>query len=201
MASHSMLTAAQLRSQAENMARLSLKFPTGTLQSTLENSSHYFLEDRETHVMAHSVKTWLSENETQLPPTGHTSFSSDLKSLERSFETDLRSLEKVAARKRADSTVRSSIRDSVRGSILLGAVRYEDMVPGLAPRPGEEIENLQQRHSRFCQDGNQSDRGALVPDDDMLHATGIKLALIITALCFAVFVMALGWYTERVVPN
>ncbi|OAA34782.1 hypothetical protein NOR_08294 [Metarhizium rileyi] len=201
LASHSMLTAAQLRSQAENMARLSLKFPTGTLQSTLENSSHYFLEDRETHVMARSVKTWLSENKTQLPPTGHTSFSSDLKSLERSFETDLRSLEKVAARKRADSTVRSSIRDSVRGSILLGAVRYEDMVPGLAPRPGEEFENLQQRHSRFCQDGNQSDRGALVPDDDMLHATGIKLALIITALCFAVFVMALGWYTERVVPN
>ncbi|KFG87985.1 putative efflux pump antibiotic resistance protein [Metarhizium anisopliae] len=173
------------------MARLSVKLPRDTLQSSLEKSSQYFLEDRETHVMAYRIKTWLSEDETQLPSTGHTSFCSDLKSLEKNFETDLRSLGKVAARPRADSIVRSSIRDSVRGSILLGAVRYEDMVPGMALRKGEEFKKLQQRQSRFSEDENDAIDTASMRDDGMQHATGMKLALIITALCFAVFVMAL----------
>lgn len=193
--SRSMAAAAQRQSQAVDMARLSVKLPRDTLQSSLEKSSQYFLEDRETHVMAYRIKTWLSEDETQLPSTGHTSFCSDLKSLEKNFETDLRSLGKVAARPRADSIVRSSIRDSVRGSILLGAVRYEDMVPGMALRQGDEFEKLQQRQSRFSEDENDAIDTASMRDDDMQHATGMKLALIITALCFAVFVMALGNHT------
>lgn len=186
-----MAAAAKRRSLAADMARLSVKLPNDTLQSSLEHSSPYFLEDRDTHVMAHSIKTWLSEEDTQLP-TGHTSFNSDLQSLEKSFESDLKSLDKVAARPRLNSTVRSSMRDSVRGSILLGAVRYEDMVPGVAPRQGGEFEKLQREQSRYSQYNDAGIDTVSIREDGEVYATGMKLALIITALCFAVFVMALG---------
>ncbi|OAQ59416.2 MFS toxin efflux pump [Pochonia chlamydosporia 170] len=190
MASHSAVVAATSRSQAEDLARLSVKLPKSTLKSSLETSSRYFLEDRETHAMAHSIKTWLSEDETQLS-TGHTSFCSDLKSLEKSFVADLKSLDKPPTRPRPNSMVRNSIRDSVRGSILLGAVRYEDMVPGATPRQGGEFEKLQLQQSRQSQYGDAGIDTSSIREDGEEYATGVRLALIIVALCFAVFVMAL----------
>ncbi|KHN96025.1 Major facilitator superfamily domain, general substrate transporter [Metarhizium album ARSEF 1941] len=191
MASDSMAAAAQRRPKALDLEPLRVKLSRETLQSSLENESQYFVDDRRARTMAPSITSWLSEDGTQIPTRGQTSFSSDLESLEKSFETDLRALGKVITRPRANSTVRQSIRHTVRGSLLFGAVRYEDVIPRVAAREGKESEKLQQRQSRFSENEADGIDAASIREDGMEYATGMKLVLIITALCFGVFLMAL----------
>jgi len=158
------------------LARLSVHLPKDSLSTSMAMSSRYFLDDRETHYMAHSIKHWLSDDESQAPTTTATP----------STIASLKFPERAAAR----SSVRNSMRNSqIRTSIILGTVPYDAVRPGEPPSLTPESKEMLGLVNGDSGDiANQPGKR----EDGQEYATGLKLALIITALCFSVFLMALG---------
>ncbi|KJZ80067.1 hypothetical protein HIM_00781 [Hirsutella minnesotensis 3608] len=157
------------------LARLSVKLPKDSLASSLASSSRYFLNDPDAHYMAHSINHWLSDDET-LPPTAAPTPSTI---------SSLRFMEKAHVR----DTQRFS--HQVRTSIILGTMPYDSLRPGTLP-PSESTEKLRPASSYGSDAGilpnkEESDKR----EDGQEYATGLKLALIVIALCFSVFLMAL----------
>ncbi|GJN66154.1 hypothetical protein PLIIFM63780_003622 [Purpureocillium lilacinum] len=157
------------------LARLSVHLPKDSLSTSMAMSSRYFLDDRETHYMAHSIKTWLSDDESHAPTMTATP----------STIASLKFPERAAAR----SSVRNSMRNSqIRTSIILGTVPYDAVRPGEPPSLTTESKEMLGLVNGDSGDiANQPGKR----EDGQEYATGLKLALIITALCFSVFLMAL----------
>ncbi|KAJ6445218.1 MFS toxin efflux pump [Purpureocillium lavendulum] len=161
-------------SKAE-LARLSVHLPQHSLTTSMAMSSRYFLDDRETHYMAHSIKNWLSDDESQTPTATATP----------STVASLKFPERAAARTSARHSLRNS---QIRTSIILGTVPYDAVRPGEPPRLTTESKEMLGLVNGDSGDiANQPGRR----EDGQEYATGLKLALIITALCFSVFLMAL----------
>lgn len=159
------------RPQADaELARLSVRLPKGSLTSSLATSSRYFLDYRE----AQHISNWLTDDESIRSPATPPSPStmSSLKFVDR-------------------AVVRTS--QPVRTSIILGAVPYDAMRPsGPEAAATESREKLQLFPGSGSDAGNVADQSSVTREDGQEYATGLKLALIITALCFSVFLMALG---------
>ncbi|PHH93070.1 hypothetical protein CDD83_1355 [Cordyceps sp. RAO-2017] len=169
------------RLQAEaDLARLSVHLPKDTLSSSLATSSRYFLDDRETHYMARNISHWLSDDESQPATTAAT--PSTLPSL------------KFPDRAAARNSHRHSKRNSqVRTSIILGTLPYDAVRPP-GPNPATESKEKLQLLSGSgsgSDSGNIANQASGTREDGQEYATGLKLTLIITALCFSVFLMAL----------
>lgn len=161
------------KSNAE-LARLSVHLPKDSLTSSMATSSRYFLGDAEAHYMARNMSTWLSDDESSRPPTTAPTPStlSSLKFVDR-------------------AVVRTS--QPVRTSIILGGVPYDAMRPsGPDPAAGESREKLQLFPGSGSDAGDMANQPSTTREDGQEYATGLKLTLIITALCFSVFLMALG---------
>ncbi|KAF4509291.1 hypothetical protein G6O67_005560 [Ophiocordyceps sinensis] len=160
------------KSDAE-LARLSVHLPKDSLTSSMATSSRYFLGDAEAHYMARNMSTWLSDDESSRPPTTAPTPStlSSLKFVDR-------------------AVVRTS--QPVRTSIILGGVPYDAMRPsGPDPAAGESREKLQLFPGSGSDAGDMANQPSTTREDGQEYATGLKLTLIITALCFSVFLMAL----------
>ncbi|POR34948.1 Major facilitator superfamily domain, general substrate transporter [Tolypocladium paradoxum] len=166
----------------EEGARLSVQLPKASLSSSLATSSGYSLDDPDTHHMARNMTmtTWLSDDKTQ-PPTDTPSPATmpSLKSMDRAV-----------------------VRDSqpVGTGMVLGTVPYDAVHPGTAPVATESKEKLQ-RCSSASDAGDISNQPATAREDGREYATGLKLALIISALCLAVFLMALGRLLSQALPR
>ncbi|UNI17067.1 hypothetical protein JDV02_003446 [Purpureocillium takamizusanense] len=102
------------------LARHSVHLPKDSLLTSIAMSSRYFLDDRDTHYMAHSIKHWLSDDEWQAPTT--TAMPSTIASL------------KFPERAAARSSARDSERNrQIRTSMMLGIIPYGAVRPGEPP--------------------------------------------------------------------
>lgn len=150
------------------LSRLSIHLPKETLQSAIASSSRYFLGDPESDAMARSINTWLSDDDSTLPPPTIGNRAS-VRTMEKAWLKDRRSL--------------------TASMMLPAGFRYDEMRPR-APPITESTEKL----TRIPTDSSQVEDGGSsgVEEDLTEYPQGFKLFLLVLALCLAVFVMALG---------
>lgn len=147
--------------------RLSVHIPKDTLSSSIMDSSHQYNFDPETARLAYNVNLWLASDDEISRPS---SIAPSIKSFQP----------------RPQPSRMNSVRNSIRHSFV-GSLRYTD---GLQPRPTPQIEDAERLQGSSAEKTTPPTQGA--GDDGGEYPSGMKLALIILALCLAVFVMALG---------
>lgn len=147
--------------------RLSLHIPQDTLSSSIMDSSHQYTFDPETARLAYNVNLWLASDDEISRPS--------------SIAPSIRSFQP-----RPQASRINSVRNSIRHSFV-GSLRYTD---GFQPRPTPQIEGAEKLQISSAEKTTPPTRDA--GDDGIDYPSGMKLALIILALCLAVFVMALG---------